>query len=266
VVVVVQVVAQALGAYWLLMEAEEHNNIAKSLSLSVVRLGIWFDTAEIYVFGYLIYFHNMTVLVFPTYLLFMLVVFLEPFLLAKIEAASLSDYPDPEVERTQNWQAFRNEEHQPVLGKIYSILNNPNIKFILSIAQRNRNYLMCGCSFLVFYINNMQNYIYLIYFLVFLFPQIGRNCLSGSTVNYSIESVLMYAYPRLIPILYTRFLGINSLFIFQPCYLFCVVIISCSLGSSALLLIQKKCGARSILPKFLIPKGLKKFKFFVIQD
>jgi hypothetical protein len=40
-----------------------------------------------------------------------------------------------------------------------------------------------------------------------------------------------------------------------------------SLGSGFVLFIQKKHGARSILPKFLIPKGLQaKFKFFAIQD
>jgi hypothetical protein len=40
-----------------------------------------------------------------------------------------------------------------------------------------------------------------------------------------------------------------------------------SVGSVCVLFIQKKHGARSILPKFLIPKGLQtKFKFFTIQD
>lgn len=126
---------------------------------------------------------------------------------------------------------------------------------------------MCICSFFVFYLNNMQNYIYFIYFFIILIPQITRNCRIGNKVNYSFESILAFAYPRLIPILYAKFFGVKSLFILQPCYIFCLVILISALAFSSLLFIQKKYGARSILPKFLIPKGLKtKFKFFMIQD
>jgi hypothetical protein len=113
----------------------------------------------------------------------------------------------------------------------------------------------------------MQNYIYFVYFFVLLFPQIVRNCRIGNKVNYSMESVLAFAYPRLIPIFYTRFFGLNSLFIFEPCFIFCLTILIFSFVFSALLFIQTKYGARAILPKFLIPKSLQtKFKFFMIQD
>lgn len=138
---------------------------------------------------------------------------------------------------------------------------------MVRVIQKNSDYLMFICSFFVFYLNNMQNFIYFAYFFILTLPQITRNCRIGSKVNYSFESVIAFAYPRLIPILYARFFGLNSLFILEPQYLFCFIILKFSFIFAALLFIQKKYGARSILPKFLIPKGLAtKFKFFMIQD
>ena len=113
----------------------------------------------------------------------------------------------------------------------------------------------------------MQNYIYIVFFLIFLLPQITRNCRIANKINYSIENILAFAYPRLIPIIYLRVMGLGSRFIFEPHYLFCLVCLVLAIASSFVLFIQKKHGARSILPKFLIPKGMKtKFKFFAIQD
>lgn len=122
-------------------------------------------------------------------------------------------------------------------------------------------------SYFVFYMNNMQNYIYVVFFLIFALPQITRNCRVGNKVNYQVESIIIHAYPRLLPILYLRGLGEFTGLGLEPRYFFCLILILTSMASAALLYVQKKHGARSILPKFLIPKGLKtKFKFFVIQD
>lgn len=113
----------------------------------------------------------------------------------------------------------------------------------------------------------MQNYIYIVFFIIFSLPQITRNCRISSKVNIEFESLITYAYPRLIPIIYARGLGSHDGFYLEPRYTFCLVIIIFSLLSAGVLYIQKKQGARSILPKFLIPKGMKtKFKFFTIQD
>lgn len=113
----------------------------------------------------------------------------------------------------------------------------------------------------------MKAYIYYIFFFILLIPQIVRNIRMGSKVNYSLQSILTYSFPRLIPILYLRFFGMNSLFLFETRYLFCLTIIGMSLICSSVLFLQKKYGARSILPKFLLPKGYKtKFKFFIIKD
>jgi len=60
----------------------------------------------------------------------------------------------------------------------------------------------------------MQIYIYVVYFLILLLPQITRNCRISSKVNYSIESIITHAYPRLLPILYLRVFGLNTLFMF----------------------------------------------------
>lgn len=99
------------------------------------------------------------------------------------------------------------------------------------------------------------------------FPQIIRNIRLGNKVHYSVESILTYGYPRLIVILYVRFFGKNSVFLLEPKFVFCFCILAFAILASSALLVQKKYGARSILPKFLIPKGLKtKFKFFIIKD
>ena len=126
---------------------------------------------------------------------------------------------------------------------------------------------MCICSYLIFYINNMHNYIYIVFFLILLLPQITINCRIANKINYSIENILTFAYPRLIPIVYLRVIGLSSRFMFELHYLFCLSCLLFGIGSSFLLFLHKKHGARSILPKFLIPKGMKaKFKFFAIQD
>lgn len=81
---------------------------------------------------------------------------------------------------------------------------------------------MCICSYLIFYINNMHNYIYIVFFLILLLPQITRNCRIANKINYSIENILTFAYPRLIPIVYLRVIGLSSRFMFEPHYLFCL--------------------------------------------
>lgn len=113
----------------------------------------------------------------------------------------------------------------------------------------------------------MQNYIYLVFFLILLLPQITRNCRIANKINYEIENILFSAYPRLIPIVYLRVFGLKSRFLFEPHYVFCLACGLFVIGSGFVLYVQKMHGARSILPKFLIPKGMKtKFKFFAIQD
>jgi hypothetical protein len=58
--------------------------IAKSISPTMLKLGISFDIAEIYVLCYLVYSYDMKILILPTYLLIMLILYLEPYLLSKI--------------------------------------------------------------------------------------------------------------------------------------------------------------------------------------
>lgn len=51
-----QVLAQAYGSYCLLLEAQEQDLIAHSISPTFLKLGISFDTAQLLVLCYLIYY------------------------------------------------------------------------------------------------------------------------------------------------------------------------------------------------------------------
>ncbi len=84
----------------------------------------------------------------------------------------------------------------------------------MRLVRKNQLYLLFSSSLLIAYLNNMRNYIYFTYFFILLLPQLTRNCRQGNKINYSFQSVIAYAYPRLLPILYIRFFGLKSLFLF----------------------------------------------------
>lgn len=58
VLILAQVLAQAYGSYGLLVEADDQDLIAYSISPTFLKLGICFDTAELFVLLYLIYYVN----------------------------------------------------------------------------------------------------------------------------------------------------------------------------------------------------------------
>lgn len=146
-------------------------------------------------------------------------------------------------------------------------MNKSAINSLIKTLENNQNFLTFIVSIFIFYINNMENYIYVIYFLIVLIPQIIRNCRIGNKINYKVESLMLITLPKILPLTYLRILGTASLFKFEPHYFFTFVCLSLIIAANLVLFVQKKHGARSILPKFLFPKGFKsKFKFFSIQD
>ena len=122
-----------------------------------------------------------------------------------------------------------------------------------SLTHHNRCLLKGLCTFLVFYLNNMHSLLFLAFLGLFMFPQIHDNFRRGIKITYDLKWLVLWLVPRVLVVVPPR--AFSRVFLLEPNLLF-VCACFLAVGFQVLLLnLQKTYGSRSILPKFLTPKG-----------
>ena len=133
-----------------------------------------------------------------------------------------------------------------------------------SLTQFKKCLMKGLCISLLFYLNNMHFMLFVAFFGLYMFPQIHENFQKGIKITYDLKWMMLFLVPRVLIILPIRIF--SRVFLLENSYsfaIFCLLLVVFQVG---LLYLQKDYGSRSILPKFLTPKGFSEFKFFMNQD